>query len=47
VLAIEEGPCIDVTIDLVDALDAVGDQLDGGEAAVANAGGRFCQAEGA
>ena len=45
VLAIEERPRLDLPVDLVDALEAVADQLDRRDAALADVGGRIGQGE--
>jgi hypothetical protein len=45
VLAVEEGPRSDLGLHLVDAFQAGTDQLDGGDAAVANGGGGITQSE--
>ena len=39
------GRCLDVAIDLVDALDAIADQLERTQPSFADAGGGFRQAE--
>ena len=46
VLAIQEGPGLDLGIDVIDALEAIRNQLGGRQTAVANTGGRFGEAEG-
>ena len=45
VLAIEERPGLHLLVDLVDALEAVGDQFRGGDAALADVGRRIAERE--